>query len=166
MKTLILLAVSLLTACCVSAGTIRFRGGDVLAAELGRTAPTILNGDKIAALQNTSGKYFARVAVRLTPGRKLSTEDFSLYCFGTKYRCLAVSTNGAEFDASQWLIAPENNAVCYLLFVLDGTLIAAEGVTRIDLKCNAPGAYPDATLPFVNRGSEALSSSVSGDGIL
>ena len=148
----------------LSAATLRFRGGDVLSAELSRQAPEIRNGEKIAALQNTTGKYFARVAVKLAPGRKLSTEDFSLYCFGTSYRCLAVGENGTSFDAAQWLIAPAEGAVCYLIFVIDGTLIGDNGPTRIEIKCNAPGDYPSTTLPFVNLGDSAFGASAPAGG--
>ena len=154
----LMFAVALLVSMSVSAATLQFRSGTVLAAELSTTQPQILSSAKIPELTRIERKCYAVLFVRLTQGRSISTEDFSLSCFGKTYRCVAVAANDETFDALTWEIqTPSPKKIYRMLFVLDGTISGNAATENIEVKSNAPGNYPTVTVPFKNRKAMSFS---------
>ena len=154
----LMFAVALIASVSMSAATLQFRSGMVRAAELSTAQPQIFSSSKITELTQIERKCYAVLFVSLTQGRSISTEDFSLSCFGKTYRCVAIAANDEAFDALTWEIqTPSPKKIYRMLFVLDGTISGAANTENIELKSNAPGKYPEITIPFKNRRSSAFS---------
>ena len=143
----------------LSAATIPFRGGEILAAELSTTAPKIEHLDRFDFDFQFENKCYALVTVKLSTGRNLSTYDYSLELFGRSYPCVAVRTGDGGFDADRWEIrdiAPGTRMG--MLFIIDGNAVGKGATEKIELKCNAPGTYPPVTLPFSNLRTRAFTA--------
>lgn len=123
----------------IFAETVRFRSGELLAAELSTVRPKIVNFDKFAYPESFDKKIYASLVVKLDQGRTLSNYDFSLDAFGTSYPCVAIKTGNGDFDGSRKDITdPKSGEKYSLLFVLDGALIGLAPQEKITLKCNFP----------------------------
>ena len=149
----------LIGATTLSAATIPFRGGEILAAELSTAAPKIEHLDKFDFDFPFENKCYALVTVKLSTGRNLSTYDYSLELFGRSYPCVAVRTGDGGFDADRWEIreiAP--GARMGMLFIIDGNAVGKGTTEKIELKCNAPGTYPAVMLPFSNLRTRAFTT--------
>ena len=135
----------------LSAAVVPFRGGEILAAELTSKAPEIVHLDRFDFDFQFENKCYALVTVKLSPGRNLSTYDYSLELFGRSYPCVAIRTGDGGFDADQWEIRDiVPGTRLGMLFIVDGNAVGKGTTEKITLKCNAPGTYPAVTLPFSN----------------
>ena len=149
----------LLTALSLSAETVIFRGGEVLAAELSIRKPQVAN---LPAEETAPATVYALVTVKLQPGRTISTEDYSLSALGGTYRCLAIRENNGAFDAAKWHWAGASPQKKYgMLFALQ--LPAGQNFrdVRFGLVCNAPGKWTRTDLVFTDRKSDAFTAAGS-----
>ena len=149
----------LLTALSLSAETVIFRGGEVLAAELSTQKPQIAN---LPAAETAQATVYALVTVRLQPGRTISTEDYSLSALGGTYRCLAVREDNGRFDAAKWHWDTASPQKKYgMIFALQIPAGQNYRDVRFGLVCNAPGKWTRTDLVFTDRGSGAFTSAGS-----
>lgn len=157
-KIFLLLAVCL-TGLVVSAETIIFRGGEVLAAEVSSTAPRVAN---LAAEEGAGQRVYALVTVRVPQGRTISVEDFSLNALGGLYRCIAIRENDGPFNAANWHFASVSPAKKYgMLFALPISADQNYNNVKFDLVCNAPGKWNRTAVPFTDRRNQAFSPASS-----
>lgn len=157
-KVLLLLAVCL-TGLAVSAETIIFRGGEVLAAEVSSMAPRVAN---LAAEEVAGQRVYALVTVRVPQGRTISVEDFSLNALGGLYRCIAIRENDSAFNAANWHFASVSPAKKYgMLFALQIPAGQNYNNVKFDLVCNAPGKWNRTAVPFTDRRNQAFSPASS-----
>lgn len=162
-KIVLLLAVCL-TGLAAYAETIVFRGGEVLSAEVSSAAPRVAN---LPAEDAAGQRIYALVTVRLTQGRTLSVEDFSLNALGGLYRCIAIRENDGAFNAANWHFASVSPAKKYgMLFALQIPAGQNYNNVKFDLVCNAPGKWNRTAIPFTDRRSQAFSpaSAISNNG--
>ena len=112
-------------------------------------------------------RIYALVTVRLTQGRTLSVEDFSLNALGGLYRCIAIRENDGAFNAANWHFASVSPAKKYgMLFALQIPAGQNYNNVKFDLVCNAPGKWNRTAIPFTDRRSQAFSpaSAISNNG--
>ncbi len=128
----------LLAAVRLTAETVPFRGGDVLAAELSGVKPKIQNDNDFAYKNDYTKKVYAAVTVRMTPGRKLSVHDYSLEAFGTSYPCIAVRAGNREYNIAVDEIGQPGNEKCTMLFLLDGNQFGIDKTEKLNIRCNFP----------------------------
>lgn len=139
--------------------TLAFRGGEVLAAELSRQAPTIRNLDEDAFEFNFNTRAYCLVTVKMTPGRTLGTTDYSIEIFGRRYPCVAIRVDGGAFDAAVREFTEISPSRKYgLLFIIDGSVVGADKQENLELAANAPGKYQKTVLPFTNLASRAFTA--------
>lgn len=145
-----------------SAATLQFRSGTILAAQLSTKEPRIANLDKFDFDYKFNRRCYALVVVNITPGRSLSTHDYSLDVFRRKYPCVAIQRENGPFDADQWELSNlKRTDRLGMLFILDGSTAGIDNVEKFKLVSNAPGNYPAVTVPFLNRRAQALASAGS-----
>ena len=121
----------------LAAETCRFRGGEVLAAQLSSKKPAIVNEDPLAFPTEFEKKIYAAVVVRLMPGRALSVFDYSLEAFGLSYPCIAIRAGGGVYDGKLLEFASTRPEEKYsLLFELDGSRIGVSPLETLKLKAN------------------------------
>ncbi len=159
MKTLLIswVLAALSLAPRLAAETLRFRSGEILAAELSPTLPYIMNRSAADLADLPEQRIYAALTVSLDPGRKISIYDYSLKVSGTKYRCIALQNgnntiDGAKFECS----GGGRNARCTLFFALNASEVGTGANDRLRLVCNVPPNSGELPVLFVNRGSEGF----------
>ena len=123
----------------------RFRSGEIVAAELTRTAPSIRDLDPLAFPALPKDRMYAVLSVRPDPGRPLSIFDYSLEDRDIVCPCVALNTGGGFVSTDQNV---SGAPIVQLLFILDAG--NTRGNTLLTLKCNLPpanGVY-DLKIPF------------------
>ena len=141
----------------LAAETLRFRSGEILAAELSTSLPYIMNRSSADLADLPEQRVYAALTVSLDPGRKISIYDYSLKVSGTKYRCVALQNgnntiDGAKFECS----GGGRNARCTLFFVLNASEVGTGASDRLRLVCNVPPTAGELPVLFINRGSEGF----------
>ena len=164
MKHLLLLLVvsALLPA---EAAAWRFRSGEIVAAELTRTEPSIRDLDPLAFPALPKSRMYAVLSVRPDAGRPLSIFDYSLEDRGTVCPCVALNS-GRGFVSSDRDVS--GVPVVQLLFILDARNPPENAV--LNLKCNLPpanGIY-DLRVPFRRIGfaEPTLPSRIPSEGMM
>ena len=154
-KTLVVCCLLLFCAAAAPAGTVRFRSGEILYAELSRVKPgDIRNRDKLDLSELPEQKIYAALTVSLDSGRKISIYDYSLRAFGVAARCIALRNGDNSIDGSRFEI--DGNR-CTLYFVLNAREVGIgnRADEKLTLVCNVPPEQ-ELTLTFVNRGDQAF----------
>ena len=146
--------VVLLAGCVLSAETLPFRSGIILAAETSAKKQNIVNFNE----QNypdlpVGSRIYAAVTLTVFSNRVLSPLDYSLNAFGKKYPCVAVRTGDSAWQADpKGIEFPAKNQKYAMLFILDGSLLGFNKEDKMSLHCNYPPAKtPDTALIFTNR---------------
>ena len=152
----------------LSAATLAFRGGEILAAQLSTARPSISGEDPFAYPNDLDRKIYAALTVRMTPGRALSVYDYSLEAFGRPSPCVAIRAGSGSFQAGKWEYAnPDAQSNYTLLFVLDGRQVGLQKVENLTLKANfPPPERAEQQVPFVTLGSRPFPTTVPADGIM
>lgn len=152
----------------LSGGTLAFRGGEILAAQLSTARPSISGEDPFAYPNDFDRKIYAALTVRMSPGRALSVYDYSLEAFGRPSPCVAIREGNRGFDARKWEYSnPSSSRTYTLLFVLDGRQVGLQKVENLTLKANfPPPERAEQQVPFVNLGSRPFPTTVPADGIM
>ena len=152
MKKLSFLAAVLLAvtaAAPVRAGVLRFRSGEILAAELTSSDVTVRDLNPAAFPALPSQRLCAVLSIRLDYGRKISIFDYSLTVQGVACPCVAIN-DGSGFVSTERDFS--DTGVLQLLFILDARTPPRSG--PLTLKCNLPpttGVY-DRGVPFRGLG--------------
>ena len=166
--TLAFLAFAAFALAPLSGGTIAFRGGEILAAQLSTARPSIAGEDPFAYPNDFDRKIYAALTVRMTAGRALSVYDYSLEAFGRPSPCVAIRPDGGSFDAQKWEFKDSSSPRKFtLLFILDGRQVGLQKVENLTLKANFPPASrAEQTVPFTNLGSRPFPSSSPDEGMM
>ena len=101
----------------LNGGTVPFRSGEILAAEISRAKPSINNWNVNLFGMNSASSY-AAVAVRIHPKRKISIYDYALAVNGVNHACVAIRTDGGTFEYTQKALSAEKGEIFTLLFFL------------------------------------------------
>lgn len=165
---LALLAFAALGLLPLAGGTILFRGGEILAAQLSTARPSISGEDPFAYPNDFDRKIYAALTVRMTSGRALSVYDYSLEAFGRPSPCVAIRQGSGSYDAQKWEFRnPSPGQQFTLLFVLDGRQVGLQKVENLTLKANFPPASrSEQTVPFTNLGSRSFPYSIPAEGLM
>ncbi len=150
-------AVLFSAAFAVTAATVDFRSGTVLAAEFTNRKPEV----KLVQ-EDVANRIFARMVIKLAPERKLSIYDYQLHAFGRGFKAVAVSVNNGK-----WLTGGEavenidGKTRVSLLFVVDGSVIGKKDSETFEVIPSAlPNAKPDV-IKFKNIKDGRFSSVTS-----
>lgn len=136
----------------ISAETVPFRSGELLAAELSTVRPKINNFDKFAYPETFEKPIYAVLVVRLAPGRTLSNYDYSIDAFGVTSPCIAIKAGNGDFDSGRREIREVKKGEKYsLLFLLNGSLVGLTPQEKLILKCNFPPAERAEQTIFLNN---------------
>ena len=158
-KPLVVCCLLLLCAVTAPAGTVRFRSGEILCAELSREKPEgIRNADKLDLSELPEHRIYAALTVALDPGRKISIYDYSLKAFGVVSRCIALRNGSNSIDGARYETGgSDRENRCTLYFVLNAREVGIGSREKLTLVCNVP---PVSEVPviFVNRGAKAFTS--------
>ena len=104
-------------------GTVDFRGGKVLCAELSTAVPRISGFVPDNYNELPADRIYAAVTVMCDEGRSLSIYDYGLEVFGKVYPCIAIRTNNGIFTAAHDDSSRVNPKHKYtLLFITDSKL--------------------------------------------
>ena len=165
MKHLPLILFVAAAALTVEGAAWRFRSGEIVAAELTRTAPYIRDLDPLAFPALPKDRVYAVLSVRPDAGRPLSIFDYSLEDRDVVHPCVALNT-GSGFVSTDRNVS--GAPIVQLLFILDAG--NARGDVSLTLKCNLPpanGIY-DLKVPFRRMGFAAptLPSRIPAEGMM
>ncbi len=144
----------------LSAATLPFRSGEVLAAELSTTKPQINNENTLAIPKTFEKPRYAAVVVAVQPERALTIYDYTLEFLGAEYPCIALRAGTQPFDMDLREITQTSPYEKYtLLFLVDGKLVGQELEEKITLKSVAgPDSVARTVLRFNNRGAGSFTA--------
>lgn len=147
----------LFCAVAVSAETVRFRSGEILAAELSKEKPEgVRNADKLDLSELPDRRVYAALTVALDPGRKISIYDYSLKAFGVVSRCIALRNGSNSIDGARYETGgSDRENRCTLYFVLNAREVGIGSREKLTLVCNVPPVQ-ELAVTFVNRGGKAF----------
>lgn len=149
----------LFCAVAASAETVRFRSGEILAAELSKEKPGgVRNADKLDLSELPERRVYAALTVALDPGRKISIYDYSLKAFGVVSRCIALRSGGNPIDGSLYEAGgSDRENRCTLYFVLNAREVGIGSREKLTLVCNVPPVQ-ELAVTFVNRGGKSFTA--------
>ena len=111
-----LITAMLSVAVSVSADTVLFRSGKVLAAELTTQKIDVSGFPAEKPLQLPKDPVYAVVTFQLAPGRAISVFDYELVACGTGFPCVAINHNGQFVMRDTALVS---STPVQLLFITD-----------------------------------------------
>ena len=145
-----------------AAGTVRFRSGRVLDAEISDRAPEISPGNEYVALKLPVNRAYAAVTVKIDAGRGISIYDYQLKSFGVPFPCAAIRAEREKFNDAVWKIEPADPAKKYtLLFIVDGKQLnpnASEEEMTLVSALSEDHPLAETVLKFRRVGSSALTA--------
>ena len=145
MKHLLLILILVSAMLTAEGAAWRFRSGEIVAAEVTRTAPAIRDLDPPAFPALPKNRVYAVISVRPDAGRPLSIFDYSLEDRGVVFPCVALNS-GSGFVSTDRNVS--GAPLVQLVFILDAASVQDDAV--LTLKCNLPptnGIY-DLKVPF------------------
>jgi len=94
-------------------GTVPFRSGKILSAEVSSQKPEIAS----SKVKDTSGGVWLELVIKLNPGRTIGRFDYNIEVNGQKYPSRAVARNQERYDEDIWEITdPLENDRFRILF--------------------------------------------------
>ena len=148
------------------AETVRFRAGNVLAAELTSSKISISGVPQELPITYPATPVYAVVTVKLDRFRSISIFDYALVASGTEFPCVAINS-GRGFVHTD---APVNDDVVQLLFITDALTAGQDKLETHILKCKlAPGKdIFDVKVHFSFIGSNApkTPATIPAEGII
>ena len=138
-----ILFVLLFAAVVLCGGSVEFRGGRILCAELSRKNPAPAVTEKASVrypeLPLPADRIYAAVTFKGHDGRKLSVHDYGIEHFGRVYPCIAFRKNGGAFvDSPHEAPGIDPKARYTLLFILDSKLAGLNKTEELDVKALFP----------------------------
>lgn len=145
--------------------TVRFRGGELLRAEISDQAPAVAGLDKDIYDDLPLNPAYAALTLRLDANRELSVYDYVLTAFGNEFPCVALTRGSAPFDVANWKVFSEKGVNYTLLFVVDRNLVGSGNTANFTLKPKPAGGF-ETPVRFKKIGSRSFGSfsSVPGSG--
>ena len=141
-------------AAVLDGAAVKFRSGDVLAAEVSSTRPSVSNWNVNLFGMNSATSY-AAVAVRIHPKRKISIYDYALAVNGVNHACVAIRINNGAFEYTQKSLPAEKGEIFTLLFFLKD--ISVSDVKNVSLVTLMPPTTNEVVpLKINNRYSGTL----------
>lgn len=139
----------------LSARTIRFRSGQVLAAELSTAKIKVSNVHRDAPLKMPDSPMYAVVSVKLDQGRAISIFDYTLDAFASEIPCVAIRT-GKDFKFTTDAVF--STGVVQLLFIVDQSHISRLVEKKLTLKSKLPPSKViySTEIPFITIGSKKI----------
>lgn len=158
------LSIMTLAAFTLTAGTVKFRSGEILSAEIGTARPAIRNWNK-HLFEHLNPSAYAAVAVKVDPKRKISIYDYALELNGVKHTCVAVRTDNGGFEFNQNALSGDKNKIYTLLFFITN-VSANSNMTAYFVSVLPPDTHKSATVKLTYRGSSQLCpfNSIKKDG--
>ena len=134
------------------AGTVTFRAGEVLAAELSSSKPKVANEERYPVKIPFRRPLYALVTVLPAPGRTLSVYDYALEAYGNTYPCLALRRGDEPFDAANREFTRLGKEERFgLLFVVDASAVGLNPTEELQLRAlYAKGKNAAVPLIFEN----------------
>ena len=137
--------VLIITAFALHGETIRFRSGNILAAEMSAATISIANTNPDMPLNIPQKPLYVVISVKLDSMRSISMFDYTLEAFGTEYKCAAINT-GKRFEYTDATLSSGN--VIQLLFIADNLIAGKLPEEKMTLKSNfTPKKTYDITIP-------------------
>ena len=130
-----LIMLTAFAALMLSAETIKFRSGYVLAAELSTAKVSVSGVHRDAPLVIPPNPVYAVVSVKLDSGRALSVFDYTLDAFGHEVPCVAIRT-GKNFQFTTDTIT--SKGVIQLLFITSMDIVGKLVNAELNLKSKLP----------------------------
>lgn len=147
-KTLFFL--TLLAAASIQAGTIRFRHGEIVAAEITAADVRIGNFDRHAFPALPNNRMYAVLSVKLDANRKISIFDFMLEAFGATSPCVAINP-GSGFRYTTDTISGRRQV--QLLFILEKRSLQNREILKLKCALSPHDGSYDVNVPFRDRGT-------------
>ncbi len=152
----IIAATMLLSACCLSAGTVPFRCGEITAAQISAVQPEIINCDPLVLRCDTDFPVFAAVTFIPDPGRTFSIDDFTLEIVES-YSCVAIACGQSAFSGSAEPVTAGPGESVTLLFAVDARRISSAAKdNRIAMRLCSPNVRD--SISFELLGNSPLTS--------
>ena len=164
MKSIIVFLLTV-TVVCVTAKTIPFRSGEILAAEFSRTRPAITDWSKHLFSPDTAN-YYAAVTVKIAAGRKISIYDYALAVKGVNFPCVAIRVAGGKFEYTQKALSSNKNDVYTLLFFIRDTALNGNMEQADLISLLPPAIYSPVSFNMTNRnyGAFTAADAIKKDG--
>ena len=139
----------------LSARTIRFRSGQVMAAELSTAKIKVSDVHPDAPLKFPETPVYAVVSVKLDQGRTISIFDYTLDVFGSEFPCVAIRT-GKDFKFTTDAVF--STGVIQLLFIADQNYVNRLVEKKLTLKSKLPPSKViySTEIPFTTIGSKKI----------
>lgn len=145
MKKFFWLCAALAVTFAAGAGTVFFRSGMVLCAEVSNIKP--YGFKRLCASEAPKRARFVAVTVKLDRGRKIGIFDYSLRIKGKSYDCAAI--RDSDGDELTDVTDGGRKRRCTLFFEVAAPALPEGG--KAQLVCNAPGGGETA-IKLVDRG--------------
>lgn len=157
----------LLTISVLCGGTLDFRSGKVLCAEISSQAPSRLRKLANPIFELPETPVYAALTALFDEGRSISLHDYAIHIFGNTFRCIAIQRNNSFISVAEspartpkiWQtvepVIPKTRYTLY--FALDSSaVIGTDSRETLELKALFhPGSQGDR-IPFENLGSRAF----------
>ena len=153
----------LLTASALCAGTVDFRGGKVLCAELSTTAPAGLKQIKSPVFPSLPATpVYASLTFLPDDGRSISIHDYAVNIYGQNYPSVALLKEGriislASAANRNWKLietpAPKSQVRYTLIFMIDGKEVGMNKDKKEKLNIKAlfhPNSPVEESIEFKN----------------
>ncbi len=149
-----LIMLTAFAALMLSAETIKFRSGYVLAAELSTAKISVSGVLRDAPLTIPQNPVYAVVSIKLDSGRSISIFDYALDAFGNEVPCVAIRT-GKNFLFTTDTITSSN--VIQLLFITSMDIVGKLVKTELTLKSKLPpNKIYSTVIPFTMIKNKAV----------
>ena len=150
-KILLSLFAFMLFAACFGK-TIPFRSGEVLNAEFTTQKVAIENFNKLL-FDMDSARFYASVAIRLSPGRTISIFDYKLNVNNNFYPAVAIQKNYSGFQYTTEKMTPKRDSdIFFLLFFVNTNMSNSSYSLHANFQ---PIDRAKVLLPFKNLNGQA-----------
>ena len=157
----------LLTISVLCGGTLDFRSGKVLCAEISSQAPSRLRKLANPIFELPETPVYAALTALFDEGRSISLHDYAIHIFGNTFRCIAIQRNNSFISVAE---SPQNNRNIWqtveqitpkfrytLFFALDpSAVIGSDSRETLELKALFHPGSPGDKIPFENLGQKAF----------
>ena len=157
----------LLTISALCGGTLDFRSGKVLCAEISTQAPSRIKKLSNPVFTIPETPVYAALTVLFDEGRRVGLFDYAIDIFGSTFHCIAIQRRNTFFSVAD---SPKNTPEIWksdeavmakerytLYFALDSSAVIGSDKREIlELKALFHPGAPGDRIPFENLGSKAF----------
>lgn len=161
-------ATAFAAAAVCSAETVKlgYNVGEIIAAETTTAAVEVFDREQSPYPHKFANPRYVVVVLKMHPRRSISSVDYSLSINGTVTPCIAAASNMEPFVCNPAVLYPENKDLVRMLFILDGSQLAA-GDLNASLKANL-ASRQDVSFKITDLGQAKFteSSKIPAGGML